>query len=205
METVPPADLAASERILQSAREEIATKGILGLRVANVAERAFSSITQIYRYFGSREELLARVLGDIYEEQLDAALEAVLTKLQSSTDLRLEDVVNVLPSPTDESVQRSSEIRLQILAVSVTNQELSDRLQFVSQQQMVKWQTSIQEVLKMLPESEQFDPRVFTMNLVMQMAYYRKLLGQTGFTDEEYRQFLSDMLRSVRPHGSAHA
>ncbi|MFN9954552.1 MAG: helix-turn-helix domain-containing protein, partial [bacterium] len=63
MESGELIDLAASERILRSAREQIAAKGILGLRVADVAAAAYSSVTQIYRYFGSREGLLARVLG----------------------------------------------------------------------------------------------------------------------------------------------
>lgn len=190
-------DLAASERILRSAREQIAAKGILGLRVADVAAAAYSSVTQIYRYFGSREGLLARVLGDIYEEQLDAALQVVLATLGSDGPLTLDDIVRALPSPTDEALQANSEIRIQILAVSVNNEELRDRLRLISQQQVVKWERSIEVVLERLPVSERFDPRIFTMNLVMQMAYYRKLLGSAGFSEEEYREYLRDLLRSM--------
>lgn len=190
-------DLAASERILRSAREQIAAKGILGLRVADVAAAAYSSVTQIYRYFGSREGLLARVLGDIYEEQLDAALQVVLAALGSDGPLTIDEIVRALPSPTDEALQANSEIRIQILAVSVNNEELRDRLRLISQQQVVKWERSIEVVLERLPVSERFDPRIFTMNLVMQMAYYRKLLGSAGFSEEEYREYLRDLLRSM--------
>lgn len=190
-------DVGASERILRSAREQIAAKGILGLRVADVAAAAYSSVTQIYRYFGSREGLLARVLGDIYEEQLDAALQVVLTTLGSDGPLTLDDIVRALPSPTNEALQANSEIRIQILAVSVNNEELRDRLHLISQQQLVKWERSIEVVLERLPVSERFDPRIFTMNLVMQMAYYRKLLGSAGFSEEEYREYLRDLLRSM--------
>jgi len=197
MESGELIDLAASERILRSAREQIAAKGILGLRVADVATTAYSSVTQIYRYFGSREGLLARVLGDIYEEQLDAALQVVLATLGSDGPLTLDDIVKALPSPTDEALQANSEIRIQILAVSVNNEELRDRLRLISQQQVVKWERSIEVVLERLPVSERFDPRIFTMNLVMQMAYYRKLLGSAGFSEEEYREYLRDLLRSM--------
>lgn len=197
MESGELIDLAASERILRSAREQIAAKGILGLRVADVAAAAYSSVTQIYRYFGSREGLLARVLGDIYEEQLDAALQVVLATLGSDGPLTLADIVRALPSPTDEALQANSEIRIQILAVSVNNEELRDRLRLISQQQVVKWERSIEVVLERLPVSERFDPRIFTMNLVMQMAYYRKLLGSAGFSEEEYREYLRDLLRSM--------
>ena len=197
MESGELIDVGASERILRSAREQIAAKGILGLRVADVAAAAYSSVTQIYRYFGSREGLLARVLGDIYEEQLDAALQVVLATLGSDGPLTLDDIVRALPSPTDEALQANSEIRIQILAVSVNNEELRDRLRLISQQQVVKWERSIEVVLERLPVSERFDPRIFTMNLVMQMAYYRKLLGSAGFSEEEYREYLRDLLRSM--------
>lgn len=197
MESGELIDVGASERILRSAREQIAAKGILGLRVADVAAAAYSSVTQIYRYFGSREGLLARVLGDIYEEQLDAALQVVLTTLGSDGPLTLDDIVRALPSPTNEALQANSEIRIQILAVSVNNEELRDRLHLISQQQLVKWERSIEVVLERLPVSERFDPRIFTMNLVMQMAYYRKLLGSAGFSEEEYREYLRDLLRSM--------
>lgn len=193
-------DLAASERILRSARDDIEAKGILGLRVADVAAAAYSSVTQIYRYFGSREGLLARVLGDIYEEQLDVALEAVLAALGSHGPLTRDDIVRALPSPTDEVIQASSEIRIQILAVSVNNEALRERLCIVSQSQLAKWEHSVGVALERLPISERFDPRVFTMNLVMQMAYYRKLLGPVGFSEQEYREYLRDLLKSMPLH-----
>lgn len=57
--------LNPAEAILVSARREIERNGIVGLRVADVATGANVSLTQIYRYFGDRDGLLARVLGDI--------------------------------------------------------------------------------------------------------------------------------------------
>lgn len=48
-------------RILASARTEIERRGILGLRVADVARGAGTSITLIYRHFKDRDGLLAAV------------------------------------------------------------------------------------------------------------------------------------------------
>ena len=56
------------ERILAAARREVETKGILGLRVQDVAEEAKVSVPLMYKYFGDRDGLLAEVLGDMFEE-----------------------------------------------------------------------------------------------------------------------------------------
>ena len=142
-------------------------------------------------------ELAPAALCELPRRELDAALRVVLATLGSDGPLTLDDIVRALPSPTDEALQANSEIRIQILAVSVNNEELRDRLRLISQQQVVKWERSIEVVLERLPVSERFDPRIFTMNLVMQMAYYRKLLGSAGFSEEEYREYLRDLLRSM--------
>lgn len=53
--------------IINSARTQVDTRGIIGLRLADVAQGANVSIPLISRYFGSRDGLLAAVLGDWYE------------------------------------------------------------------------------------------------------------------------------------------
>ena len=55
-----PEPQSSRDAILASARREIERAGILGLRVADVASGANSSITQIYRFFKNRDGLLAR-------------------------------------------------------------------------------------------------------------------------------------------------
>ena len=56
------------ERILQATRVLIRRDGIIGLRVADVAKDAETSITLIYKYYRDRDGLLAQALGDMYEE-----------------------------------------------------------------------------------------------------------------------------------------
>lgn len=69
-------EMGTHEMLLQSARTEIEKHGVLGLRVLDVAAGAHCSVTQIYRYFGSRNGLIAHALGDLYQELLDAGLDA---------------------------------------------------------------------------------------------------------------------------------
>lgn len=187
--------MVATERILLSARQQIAEKGILGLRVADVAEGAYSSVTQIYRYFGDRNGLLARVLGDMYEEFLETSLQSIVERLDSLDSVTIDDIVDVLPSPTDECVVIHSGVRLQILATAVTNNALRERLSQIARRHLVRWNECIDNVSARMTNDESMDSRVFTIMIAMQMAYYRYLLGDDGFTEEEYRQFLKDKLR----------
>ena len=67
-------------RILESARTEILKNGIIGMRVSDVARGADTSITLIYRYFVDRNGVLARVLGDMYD---DFRLQVLATALEN--------------------------------------------------------------------------------------------------------------------------
>jgi len=180
--------------ILASARAEIEKNGILGLRVADVAEGANCSITQIYRYFDDRNGLLARVLGDLYEEILRSATVAYQTKIFSKSVLTVDDLVMALPVPTDSAATEGQKVRLQILAASVTNQPLRERLEEVTRTERKAWEEGLDEVERRLAPGEKVDRRVFMMFLMNFMPYYRQLLGDEGFTAGEFRQFLRDKM-----------
>lgn len=186
----------AEERILESARRNIEKNGILGLRVADVAENAYCSVTQIYRYFGNRDGLLARVLGDLYEEYLKMGLEMLLERLSKIDDLTVEKVVDALPTPTNATTVHHQGVRLQILAAAVTNRELRERLSDVTKRHLKEWDAAIEYTKSRLPEGTRFDSRVFTIAIAMQMGYYRTLMGDDGFTEAEYRRYVLDKLTS---------
>lgn len=182
--------------ILRSARDQIEAKGILGLRVAEVAEGAHCSLTQIYRYFGDRDGLLAQVLGDYYEEVLDFSFEQYMKRMKALPVITIEDLVQNLPTPSEYAAMSRQEIRLQILAVAGKNPELQDRLMEVTQRHHDLWEQGLNYVEEHLEPGVKIDRRVFTIMLLVQTMYYRTLLGDKGFTDEEYRQFLRDTLRA---------
>lgn len=178
--------------ILDSAREELRLNGILGLRVANVAEGAHCSITQIYRFFGDRDGLLAQVLGDLYDEIVSGAFAGYQERLRHAENITIDDLVDALPLPSNEVQMRNQEIRMQILATAVNNQQLKLRIEAITKTVYQGWQEAIAQAEGKLAEGVKVDWRVFNIMLLVQSMYYRTLLGDEGFTDDEYRQFLRD-------------
>lgn len=184
------------ESILRSARREVTDNGILGLRVAEVAAGANCSITQIYRYFGDRNGLLARVLGDMYEEILRGSTEAYQARVFAKDVITVNDIVDALPTMFEAGATENQHIRLQILAASVSNEPLRKRLEEITQAEAEAWEEGLDEAERRLAPGERFDRRVFTMVLATQLPYYRILMGEKGFTSEDFRQFLREKMSS---------
>lgn len=182
----------SKQLIVASTREEIKKNGILGLRVADVAEGAHCSITQIYRFFGDRDGLLAQVLGDMYDEIISDAFDSYMKKIREVEVITLDDIVNFMPLPSHTQSMQNQEIRMQILATSVNNVQLRQRIEAATKTVYAFWQQAIEEVNAKLPPGVRIDWRVVNIMLLVQNMYYRTLLGDEGFTDEEYRQFLKD-------------
>lgn len=182
--------------ILESARREIEKSGILGLRVAEVAAGANCSITQIYRYFENRDGLLSAVLGDMYQEILDGSMSSYQSTLFTRHNLTVDDVVDSLPTVLDDNLRLRQAMRLQILAAAVNNPRLERRIAEITQQQFVAWNEGLDELERRLAPGESLDRRVFTMMLATTMPYYRVLMGDAGYTDAEFRQFLKEKLRT---------
>ena len=187
------------QAIIDSARREIETNGILGLRVADVAAGAHYSLTQVYRYFGDRDGLLARVLGDLYDEILTRTHEGYMAQMKTLNVITLDDIVNSLPTVSKPQAMLVQEIRLQILATSVKNVELRERIEDISRDMYQRWESGLDYIESKLEPGLEIDRRVFTIMLIVQMMYYRTLLGDIGFSDDEYRDFVRDKIM-VKSH-----
>ena len=185
---------AVEQAIIDSARREIETNGILGLRVADVAAGAHYSLTQVYRYFGDRDGLLARVLGDLYDEILTRTHEGYMVHMKTLNVITLDDIVNSLPTVSKPQAMLVQEIRLQILATSVKNVELRERIEDISRDMYQRWESGLDYIESKLEPGLEIDRRVFTIMLIVQMMYYRTLLGDIGFSDDEYRDFVRDKI-----------
>jgi AcrR family transcriptional regulator len=185
---------AVEQAIIDSARREIETNGILGLRVADVAAGAHYSLTQVYRYFGDRDGLLARVLGDLYDEILTRTHEGYMAQMKTLNVITLDDIVNSLPTVSKPQAMLVQEIRLQILATSVKNVELRERIEDISRDMYQRWESGLDYIESKLVPGLEIDRRVFTIMLIVQMMYYRTLLGDIGFSDDEYRDFVRDKI-----------
>ena len=117
----------SKKRILDSARKEILEKGIIGMRVQDVAKGADTSITLIYRYFVDRNGVLARVLGDMYDDFRLSFQTKVEAWLAVNDSLSLEDFARLMPNPAEET-KHARDFRLQVLATALENPELHERI-----------------------------------------------------------------------------
>jgi len=181
--------------VLTSARAEILHRGILGLRVADVAANAKTSITQIYRFFRNRDGLLARVLGDIFEEVTQEAISQFKKNLLDKKSLTIDDLVNALPLDVTPEIKEIQELRLQILATSIHNVQLRCNLETSMQNLQVFWTEGLHEIQQRMAPGEAFDSRFFYMVFGQQLPYYRVLAKDGLFTTEEFRDFVREKIR----------
>lgn len=124
-------DAPSRERILRSARAAVEQTGVLGLRVGQVAGDAGTSLTLIYKYFESRDGLLAQVLGDLYEEFIDDDLDRAVSYLEGLGDrpASAREIVELIPMPGDPGREAQRWLRVQILAASKEIPALRRRLE----------------------------------------------------------------------------
>ena len=185
---------AARARILAAAREEVVSRGILGMRVANVAARADSSITSIYRYFGSRDGLLAEVLLGLYEESFESHYAVVRSRLVGTGPLTIDDVVESIPMPQHENAQREHALRSQVLAVAGTNHLLRAKLGESLRTRRLMLNNLIDDVQSRLPHGTLLDKEVITVFVFNLNWQYNDLMGDWAVTSEQYKSLLRRLI-----------
>ena len=131
---VPPVAgrvLASRERIVEAARDEVLSKGILGLRVQDVAAKAKVSVPLIYKYFADRDGLLAEVLGRMFEEIVLEYVEASEEYFAHLENPTVDDLAAVFARPSEELRKGRRWLRVQIMAASMEIPALRERLTLV--------------------------------------------------------------------------
>jgi AcrR family transcriptional regulator len=184
-----------------AAQEEIELKGILGLRVQDVAERARVSVPLIYKYFGDRDGILAEALGAMFEEfvlqRLDHS-EQYFLSLESPT---IDDLVAMLALPRQDFRRASRWARVQILAASMEIPALRTRLGLA--------QTAIYDQL--ITFMDQVQKKMMGGQLVVSSAALAMLVhsyslgfilndledGGSRVSDEEFTHLMHAMLSGV--------
>jgi len=188
--------------IIDSAQKQIDTKGIIGLRLADVARGANVSIPLISRYFGSRDGLLAVVLGDWYESFVQMYRSMVDTWLESSDSLTLEEFAMLSPKPRNPDFKKAREFRLQVLAAAIENPELRNRISEISTESY-RW---ILDVIRRgkpkLPEADRhYDERIFSLLLFNTMYVFTDLVPESALDDAECADFLTRLIRASSRNG----
>ena len=184
------------ERILQATRTRLNSGGILGLRVADVAKDADTSITLIYKYYRDRDGLLAQVLGDMYDEFRQRQMQRIETWLSQNETITFEQYADLTPNPAKETkIDRN--FRLQMLATALENEDLRVRIKKTTND-VYKWTLETLEVArKKLPVEDQgFDGRFVSVILFNMMFVFYDLLDDNKISASEYREMLVSHLHN---------
>lgn len=197
-------DLNTRQLIIDSAQRQIDAKGILGLRLAEVARGANVSIPLISRYFGSRDGLLAAVLGDWYDGFALMYRSMVESWLESSESLTLEEFAMLSPKPRSADFKKAREFRLQVLATAIENPELRARISKTSTESYHWISDVIRRAKAKLPEADRnFDNRIFTLLLFNTMFVFTDLVPDSAPDDATYADFLARLIRASSQHGQS--
>ena len=184
------------ERILQATRARIKRDGIIGLRVADVAKDAETSITLIYKYYRDRDGLLAQVLGDMYAEFRTAFHTKIEDWLATKDSLTLEEFVCLMPNPEEET-KHARDFRVQVLATALENPELHKTIK-ADTEAMYRWmRDTIEANRHKLPADDQnFDIRFFTVIMFNIMFVYYDLVDEDKISADDYRAMLVNQIRN---------
>ena len=186
----------SKERILESARTEILKNGIIGMRVSDVARGADTSITLIYRYFVDRNGVLARVLGDMYDEFRMSFQTKVEAWLAVNDSLSLEDFARLMPNPAEET-KHARDFRVQVLATALENPELNERIKAVTTTTYRWMRDTIEANRHKLPVEERgFDARFMTVIMFNLMFVYYDLVDEDKISADDYRAMLVNQIRN---------
>jgi AcrR family transcriptional regulator len=192
----PGNEIDSRERILIATRARIKLDGIIGLRVADVAKDAETSITLIYKYHRDRDGLLARVLGDMYAEFRTAFHTKIEDWLATKDSLTLEEFVLLMPNPEEET-KHARDFRVQVLATALENPELHKSIK-AETEKMYRWmRDTIEANRHKLPVEDQgFDIRFFTVIMFNIMFVYYDLVDEDKISADEYRAMLIAQIRN---------
>ena len=192
----PGNGIESRERILQATRARIKQDGIIGLRVADVAKDAETSITLIYKYYRDRDGLLARVLGDMYAEFRTAFHTKIEDWLATKDSLTLEEFVCLMPNPEEET-KHARDFRVQVLATALENPELHKTIK-ADTEKMYRWmRDTIEANRHKLPANDQnFDIRFFTVIMFNIMFVYYDLVDEDKISANDYRAMLVNQIRN---------
>ena len=148
--------------ILKAAAEVIAERGVIGTRIADVAERAGTSAPGVLYWFATKDELLTEALS-FSDDRFYAELSDQLVELGSAR-ARLERLVEVWPAEGDSETVLWMELWVRALRDPAVN---ATRAQFDA-----RWRAAIADVVRegqMAGEFGDEDPEAFALTLAALM------------------------------------
>lgn len=188
-------------RIMAAAREQIESKGIMGLRVQDVADAAGVSVPLIYKYFGDRDGLLAQTLASMYDEFVLKQIDAARLHFRSLENPTFEAVAVMLAIPEQSDRRSQRWVSLQIMAASVEIPALRTQLGIIQMATTENLATFLDEVQMQLTGKIHTSSRALAL-LVRSFAYgftINDVLAENDVAVDHdvYIQMMTDMFLHV--------
>ena len=185
------------ELIVTAARQEIEDRGIVGLRVQEVARQANCSVSLIYRHFTSRDGLLAHVLTEDYARNIERWAELVDAVEAGSGPIDLEPIIDQLPMPQSAYMRKMRWSRVQTLAASVDNEPLRARLSDLARKFQSISDRLIRAIARRNGVTMTFDVPAFTqltMAFAFMLIHNELLAPDEQMDDDAMRAFYRDII-----------
>jgi AcrR family transcriptional regulator len=169
-------------------------RGILGLRVINVAVAANCSVTSMYRYFGSREGMLAEVLVALYEESFATQYAVIRDRVGGTGPLTVEDVIAAVPMPFSATSRQDHALRSQVLAVAGTNSILRGKLAESVRAKRRMLIAELDNIEQRLPPGTLLDRELLASLIFNVQWQYNDLMGDAAVTNEQFVALLRRLI-----------
>ena len=185
------------ELIVTAARQEIEDRGIVGLRVQEVARQANCSVSLIYRHFTSRDGLLAHVLTEDYARNIERWAELVDAVEAGVGPVDFERLIDKLSLPQSAYMRKMRWSRVQTLAASVDNAPLRQRLSELARYFQSTSERLIRAIAKRNGVTIDFDVSAFTqltMAFAFMLIHNEMLAPDEQMDDDAMRAFYRDII-----------
>lgn len=187
-------DEEIDRRILAVAEREITTKGLTGMRVADVAEQAGTTVAMVYRRFADRDGLVAATLTSYFRARFQMVIDLAHAVLDRPGTLTVDDLVDAVPPMRYEGSEVLRHRMQRIYVAAVENTALRLAVREVIAAKLPEFASVIDAIAERFPPGRRFDPRIFTIYALRHNAIVDDILGDDGLSNDDYRDFLRTLL-----------
>lgn len=195
--TTTAIEFSKYDLIVSGARNEIEERGIVGLRVQEVARQANCSVSLIYRHFTNRDGLLAHVLTEDYARNIRRWAEFTDGIEAGTGPVDYNAIIDQLPMPQSAYMRKMRWSRVQTLAAFVDNGPLRERLSELAREFQATSARLIRAIARRNGITIDFDISSFTqltMSFAFMLIHNEMLAPDDQMDDARMRAFYRDLI-----------
>lgn len=190
--------LDSKDKIREAAIHELKNKGILGLRLADVAREAGVSQTLIHKQFRDRDGLIADVLGEIIRSMFSDSLKLIREYVASRDgNFALGDLVAFFADVENSTYRENRWMRIRIFAAASEIPALWTSLQASQEFYISEIENLAREVRGRDGLNTPFDSRPFAIGLASMLLglVFNDMTGNQ-MTNEQFKRLITTYLES---------